>query len=256
MVIMGVVAARLAAVATLALAILVCVRTFPAGGDAATRSSLSGREVVDGVPLTPITVGQRAQCQKYANRLHRPVVCPGLFPTPIPTSAAPGGVCSEQIGEDQCGPAIFYVEKQLLSNTRQMIINQSNFQVPSGYIGVAGLPSISGGPLGHFTFVEGPTVEFIEGSPRKLKSVSVPSSCHASKLVTPTRIHGAVPRFYQCANGPMTPDAPAFYLGHDLLTWRERGLLVEVSFHGHTSVNQDLDVAVAKSTIVVGPRKD
>jgi hypothetical protein len=209
--------------------------------------------IVDGVPLIPLTHSQRAQCQKYANQLHRPVMCPGLFPTPIPISVAPGGVCSEQIGEDQCGPAIFDVEKQLLSNTKQMFINQSNFQVPSGYIGAPEVPSISGGPLGHFVFVEGPTVSFIEGS-RRLKSVSVPYSCHASKFVTPTRIHGAVPHFYQCANGPMTPHTPALYLGHDLLTWRERGLLVEVSFHGHTTVNQDLDVAIARSTVVVDPR--
>jgi hypothetical protein len=53
----------------------------------------------------------------------------------------------------------------------------------------------------------------------------------------------------------MTPDTPALYLGHDLFTWRERGLLVQVSFYGHTSVNQDLDVAVAKDTIVVAPKR-
>jgi hypothetical protein len=241
----------------LTLTVFTSITTFPAASEATTTRGVSLQRPtdIDGVPLTPIMAGQLAQCRKYANQLHRPVVCPGLFLTPIPVSAAPGGVCSEEIGEDQCGPAIFQINKQTLSNTKQMLINQSNFKVPPGYIGVPGLPSISGGPLGHFTFVEGPTVSFIEASGWKVRSVSVPYSCHESQLATPTRIHGAVPRFYDCANGPNTPDTPALYLGHDLLTWRERGLLVEVSFHGHTLVNQDLVVAVAKATIVVAPKR-
>ena len=211
--------------------------------------------MVDGIPLTPVTTRQRAHCQTFANQLHRPVVCPGLLPTPIPPSVAPLGSCNEELGENQCGPAIFQISKQTLSDTKQMLINQAEFQVPSDYIGVPGFPSISGGPLGHFTFVEGPTVSFIEGSGRKPKSVSVPYSCHASTLATRTLIHGAAPKFYQCANGPMTFDTPALYLGHDLLTWRERGLLVEVSFHGHSDVNQDLDIAVARAAIVVAPSR-
>jgi hypothetical protein len=225
------------------------VTNFPVASDAATTSGVSrGPVVVDGVPLSPITARQRGQCQKYADHLHRPVICPSLLPTPIPVSAAPGAVCPEEIGETQCGPAIFQISKE-------MFINQSNFQVPPGYIGAPGIPSISGGPLGHFVFIEGQTVKWYEGSGRRPKVVSVPSTCHASTSVTPTRIHGDVAKFYQCANGPMTYDTPALYLGHDLLTWRERGLLVQVSFHGHTSVNQDLDVAVAKATIVVRPRR-
>jgi hypothetical protein len=241
------------------LILAVVIAALPAVSNAATVPSVPPQHavVVEGVPLMPITVGQRAQCRKYAEQLHRPVICPGLFPTPIPVSAAPGGVCSEGIGDDQCGPAGFQISKQTFSKTKQMLINQSNFQVPPGYVGVPDFPSISGGPLGHFTFVEGPTVSFIQGSDsgRKLRSVSVPYSCHASPLKTPTVIHGSVPRFYECANGPMTPDTPALYLGHDLLTWREQGLLVEVSFHGHASVNQDLDLVVAKATIVVTPRR-
>jgi hypothetical protein len=249
---------RFATVATLALVILPRTTAFPTAADPATKSDVSGGKApVDGVPLTPITSGQRGQCEKYADQLDRPVMCPGLFPTPIPPSVAPPGGCDRGLGEDQCGPAIFQISKQTFSKTKQMLINQSNFQVPPGYVGVPNVPSISGGPLGHFVFVEGPTVSFVEGvsSGRKLRSVSIPSSCHVFPLTTPTRIHRAVPQFYECADGPMTPDTPALYLGHDLLTWRERGLLMEVSFHGHTSVNQDLAVAVAKATILVSPRR-
>jgi hypothetical protein len=205
---------------------------------------------IDAVPLTPITGAQRAHCQSYADRLRRPVVCPGLLPTPIPLSAAPGGVCSEGIGEDQCGPAIFQVGQNGL------FINQANFQVPPGYVGVPGLPSISGGSLGHFVLVEGRGIKFYEGSGSAMKVVSVPSSCKVlPRRARPTRIHGSLAKFYECANGPLTPDTPALYLGHDLLTWTERGLQVQVSFHGHSAVNQDLDVAVARATIVVAPKR-
>lgn len=235
------------------LAVLTSVTTLPSTGEATTTPSVSFQRAteVDGVPLTPITGAQRAHCQSYAAKLKRPVVCPGLLPTPIPISAAPGGVCSKGIGEDQCGPAIFQS-----SENDGLFINQANFQVPPGYVGVPGLPSISGGSLGHFVLVEGPVIKWYEGSGSATKVVvSVPSTCKVSPLVKPIRIHGAAAKFYECANGPMTPDTPALYLGHDLLTWRERGLLVEVSFHGHSSVNQDLDVAVAKAAIVVAPKR-
>jgi hypothetical protein len=41
--------------------------------------------------------------------------------------------------------------------------------------------------------------------------------------------------------------------GHELVEWRQDGVTCEVSFHGHSAVNQDLAVAVARSTHMVVP---
>jgi hypothetical protein len=177
-------------------------------------------------------------------------MCPGLLPAPIPVSAtSPQGQClAIQLGEDSCGPAASQIA------SKQLLISQSNFQAPATFVGVPLSTSITGGPLGHFVFLEGLHVTFYEGSGPEAKKVSVPSTCQLMALGKPLRIHGAAATFYQCANGPMTPNTPALYLGHDLLTWKERGLQVQVSFHGHTGVNLDLDTAVANSTLVVSPK--
>jgi hypothetical protein len=43
--------------------------------------------------------------------------------------------------------------------------------------------------------------------------------------------------------------------GHDLLVWHSGGITAEVSFHGHSQVNVDLDIAVADATLQVAPLK-
>jgi hypothetical protein len=43
--------------------------------------------------------------------------------------------------------------------------------------------------------------------------------------------------------------------GHDLLVWHSGGITTEVSFHGHSQVNLDLDIAIADATKLVSPRK-
>jgi hypothetical protein len=43
--------------------------------------------------------------------------------------------------------------------------------------------------------------------------------------------------------------------GHDLLVWNDAGITSEVSFHGHSQVNVDLDIAEADATILVAPPK-
>jgi hypothetical protein len=39
--------------------------------------------------------------------------------------------------------------------------------------------------------------------------------------------------------------------GHELVEWRQDGVTCEVSFHGHSTVNQNLALAVAQSTRMV-----
>ena len=41
--------------------------------------------------------------------------------------------------------------------------------------------------------------------------------------------------------------------GHELLVWQQAGVTCEVSFHGHSRTNQDLALAVARSTRMVSP---
>jgi hypothetical protein len=136
-----------------------------------------------------------------------------------------------------------------------LTINEANFEVPPGYVGVPGLTSLVNGPLGHFVLLEGPRVDFTEGSGAATKIVGVPSTCTAVHPNAALRVHGHRAALYTCADGPMTPDTPALYLGHELLTWKEHGLVVQVSFHGHSQVNVDLDLAVADATALVRPRR-
>jgi hypothetical protein len=131
------------------------------------------------------------------------------------------------------------------------MLSQANFQVPAGYVGVtfeqyngAVVPStsIGGGPLGHFVFTA--------GGRRRL-----PSYCSPMPVAETVRVHGAVPRLYQCSDAPTAPGVLELLEGHDLLVWDDSGITTEVSFHGHSQVNVDLDEAVAKATVLVTPRK-
>ena len=42
--------------------------------------------------------------------------------------------------------------------------------------------------------------------------------------------------------------------GHTLVVWNDGGITCEVSFHGHSQANADLDLAVADATVLVAPR--
>ncbi len=235
--------------ATLLVAGALTLSALPA---AAAASAKPARTVtVDGVPLAPISRSERAQCRHYADRMRRPTICPGILPVPIAVSAtAPYGTCTySQPSENACGPAYFE------TTPPELFVNQANFEVPASYLGVPGLTSATGGPLGHFVFVEAPKVQFVEGAGPHPKVVSVPGTCHPVAGRNRFGVHGTQATLYDCADGPMTPTTPALYLGHTLLTWRQRGLEVQVSFHGHSQTNVDLDLAVARDTVVVTPRK-
>jgi hypothetical protein len=210
------------------------------GAARGTTSPTPAAKVVDGVPLVPFSASQRAQCQKFADQMKRRVPCPGLVPSPIPVTTLPSsGPCLGVVGENACGPAVIQRSRSFLE------MSQSNFQVPPGYVGVtfqqyngAVVPmrSISGGPLGHFVFMTG----------SDLQSVVVGTK--------PSRVSGAAARLYQC---PETSNGPAtfqLYMGHELLVWNDGGMTAEVSFHGLSQINADLDVAVADATVLVSPK--
>lgn len=229
--------------------------------ESTTTASVPRAEMFEGVPLVPTTREQRGVCQRFADHLRRPVPCPGLLPDPIPvspTSAAtlcPGDYGA--IGEGSCGPAGIEVTGNLLE------ISQSNFQVPPGYVGVsyeqsngavAPETSIGGGALGHFVFMSGTDMQRVMTNRRGKGVAPVPPYCPPLDPSGLFRVHGHQAKLYQCADASDSPTEIQIVEGHTLLVWNDAGITCEVSFHGHSQVNVDLDVAVADATILVTPR--
>jgi len=131
------------------------------------------------------------------------------------------------------------------------IVDQYNFQVPSDYVGVPEERSATGGPLGHFVVYAGKNLDLIRVPTSRPKVI--PTYCRPL-TTAPIRIHGTVANLYQCSEGG---DQTSVLLdaGHELLVWRQDGVTCEVSFHGHSQVNQDLDVAVARGTRMIYPSR-
>jgi hypothetical protein len=180
--------------------------------------------VIDGVPLVPITTKQRVGCEKLANHLKRRVPCPGLLPVAIPVSPTSSAAsCLGTVGETACGPAAIQVMGDVF------FLSQSNFQVPPDYVGVTFQqssgsvvpePSVSGGPLGRFVFMAGPDLQAALRGESGKNVPPVPRYCAPLKATVTVRVHGSA---------------------------------AEVSFHGHSQVNLDLDVAEGDATILVAP---
>ena len=210
------------------------------------------------MPLIPTTPSQRDECQKFADHLKRPVPCPGLLPDPIPyTSASAAEQCIGEVGafsETSCGPAAIAV----FGNTFEL--SQSNFQVPSSYVGVTfdqsngavvPQPSIGGGPLGHFVFMTGTDLSYVMTHKDGANVDPVPSYC--SRLSgSGVRVQERPASVYQCGADQSLTQLE-LVSGHTLLVWKDAGLTCEVSFHGHSQVNVDLDIAVANATVLVPP---
>ena len=218
--------------------------------------------MVDGVPLIPTSKKQRGECRTFADHLKRPVPCPGLLPDPIPVSPTTAAtLCPGDygaFGEGSCGPAGIEVNRNLFE------ISQSNFQVPPGYVGVsfeqnngAVVPdtSISGGPLGHFVFMSGTDMRQVMTNGRAKGVAPVPPYCLPLDLSSLIRVHGHLAKLYQCGNASNSLTQIQIVEGHTLLVWNDGGITCEVSFHGHSQVNVDLDVAVANATVLVSPRE-
>ena len=218
--------------------------------------------MVDGVPLIPTSKEQRGECRTFADHLKRPVPCPGLLPDPIPVSLTTAAtLCPGDygaFGEGSCGPAGIEVNRNLFE------ISQSNFQVPSGYVGVsieqsngAMVPetSISGGPLGHFVFMSGTDMRKVMTNGRGKGAAPVPPYCAPIASSGRLHVHGHLAKLYQCGNASNSLTEIQIVEGHTLLVWNDSGIMCEVSFHGHSQMNVDLDVAVANTTFLVSPRR-
>jgi hypothetical protein len=144
------------------------------------------------------------------------------------------------------------------------LLSQSNFEVPPGYVGVTFQqnngsivpePSVTGGPLGHFVFMAGPHLQvYLRGDAGK-HVPPVPRYCTPLKVTPAINVHGTAAKLYQCAETSSGPNQVELLMGHDLLQWNDAGITCEVSFHGHSQVNLDLDVAEADATILISPMK-
>jgi hypothetical protein len=225
----------------------------------ASTASAPKAEVVDGVPLVPMTKAQREECQKFADHLKRVVPCPGLLPDPMPVpSTYSGPPCLGAVGELACGPAV-----NLLEGGNVFGLSQSNFQVPPGYVGVSYqqyngnvVPEISfsGGPVGHFVFMAGTNLQQIMTGKRGKNVAPVPSYCSPLASGGTARVQGRLATMYQCGSFNSLTETE-IVSGHTLLVWKDAGFTCEVSFHGHSQVNVDLDVAVAKDTMLISPKR-
>jgi hypothetical protein len=226
-----------------------------AATELAVADRMPGPKVVDGVPLTPITTSERNQCQRFASRLGASVPCLGLLPVPIPVpSTYSGPPCLGEFGETACGRAAIQVSRSLF------LLSQSNFEVPPGYVGVTfqqyngdvvPMESIAGGPLGHFVFMAGTTLSARVGNGSRRGASPVPRYCMPQMTATPLRVNGATAKLYQCSDSGGGPGVFQLLMGHQLLVWKQAGITCEVSFHGISQVNVDLDLAVADSTRMV-----
>ena len=188
--------------------------------------------------------------------------CPGLLPDPIPVSTADaGGPCFHAVGafgEGSCGPAGIQLDGNLFE------LSQANFEVPPGYVGVTyqqnngaivPMTSISGGPLGHFVFMSGTDLPYVMTQKHGKGVAPVPSYCTPLETASIVRVHGSVAKLYQCADARTSSSQIEIITGHTLLVWNDAGITCEVSFHGHSQVNVDLDVAMAKATSLESPQK-
>jgi hypothetical protein len=177
------------------------------------------------------------------------VPCPDVIPSPAAASltaascASPGDLICGVAQIDASGPA---------PRLTYFVWNQYAFQVPAGYVGVPGETAADGGPLGHFVIYSAKNLD-VARDPRSAPQ-TVPSYCTRINQGAALPIHGSVGRMYECSE---TGDAASIELdqGHELLVWRQAGVTCEVSFHGHSRTNQDLALAVARSTRMTSPAR-
>jgi hypothetical protein len=131
--------------------------------------------------------------------------------------------------------------------------NQYDFQVPPSYVGVPpiapGGVSYTGGPLGHFVVYAGRHLSLSRfGGPVQ----PIPSYCKAVPGDTELQVHGVSAALYECSD-VWNQSSGEIDVGHELLVWKQSGVTCEVSFHGHSLLNQELDVVVARATSLVEP---
>jgi hypothetical protein len=198
-------------------------------------------KTIDDVALNPITPGEWQECQQVADATRAPVPCPTLLPVPMPGSQTALS-CAAMSGM-VCG------RPTITASGGYFLVNQYGFVVPAGYVGQ--LPG-----SGHFVVMS--ARHFNARADPALRPTPIPGYCAPVPQHPPLVVHSSEASMYECGDdpGPSVPIADQYMetvSGHELVEWRQGGVTCEVSFHGHSTVNQDLAVAVAQSTRMISP---
>ena len=168
-----------------------------------------------GVRLVLSSSGLRRQCREAANFLGFAVPCPRLLPASSP-GVVPRRFCDPRF---LCvpGDGVLFEERRLL--------------VPPDDVGVDG--------QGHGRLA-------IAAAKRV---AAFPVACLGGLKVATIKVRGTRGNLYECS-----PQAGAHF-GGVLLRWREAGVVMAVSLHGHNEVNQRLVVALAAHMEAVLPSR-
>jgi hypothetical protein len=173
----------------------------------------AGALEVGGVFLVPASSRLRRQCRPAADRLGFAVPCPTLLPPPSP-NAAPPTLCDPRF---LCGPEVGF------------LFEEDGFMVPRGYVGV------DGQPRGRLAVAAAEQV------------TAFPVACLGGRTVARIQVHGTQGGLIEC------PSEAGAHFGSVLLRWRERGVVMAVSLHGHTELNRRLVMALAAHMELVLP---
>ena len=198
--------------------------------------------VIDGVPLNPITAREWQRMPEGC----RHDTCTRPVPDVVARPDARVAVCIRIVQIRTCQLAD---ARSSVHPGTYFLVDQYSFEVPDGYIGY-----LSG--VGHFVVMG--AMRFNARLDTNLPATPIPGYCSSSSMNAPIVIHGIPASMYECGQdpGPSLPIADQYIetvSGHELVEWRQDGVTCEVSFHGHSTVNQDLAVAVAQSTHMVFP---
>lgn len=166
-----------------------------------------------GVSLVPASSWLRRQCRPAADRLGFAVPCPTLLPVPSP-GAAPPTLCDPRF---LCGPEVGF------------LFEEDGFMAPRGYVGV------DGRPRGRLALAAARQV------------TAFPVACLGGRTVARIQVHGMRGGLFEC------PAEAGAHFGGVLLRWRERGVVVAVSLHGHTELNRRLVMVLAAHVELVLP---
>jgi hypothetical protein len=175
--------------------------------------SLTGRLELGGIHLVPASSGLRRQCREAANLLGFVVPCPTLLP-----ASSPGAVPRQF-----CDPQFFCVpEDGFLFEERRLV-------PPPDYVGVEG---------------QRRRRLAIAAAPRV---AAFPVACLGGLKVATIKVRGTRGDLYECS-----PEAGAHF-GGVLLRWRDAGVVMAVSLHGHSELNRRLVVTLAAHMELVPP---
>jgi hypothetical protein len=167
------------------------------------------------VRLVLSSSGFRRQCQQAADVLGFAVPCLGLLPASLP-AAASRRFCDRQF---LCVPGEGFVFEE-----RRLVVPPDDMGLDGqgqGRLAIAAAKQVAAFPV----------------------------ACLGGRKVATIQVRGRRGSLYECS-----PEAGAHF-GGVMLRWREAGVVMAVSLHGHNEVNRRLVVALAAHTETVLPSR-